>query len=201
MNGLAETLGKENSGYSWKFEKVFLILQPIRIIMSNSRTTHTEDGAVIASEPVASYPMTSYADAMAMIHTMHLSRADKERVGRRLVLETTESNLSKAFDSLEHFMVLEAGWAGEGSLPVSRSAINNLRKVLLLSDDDDWKYWMISPESNGAISLQSKLRRSSISVGSEEYSYYTKVDGQRKGKSHVSFDANNFLSVMREIVK
>lgn len=160
-----------------------------------------DNGTTIVSEPALAYPTTSYHDAMAIIHTMHLTRADKERVGRRLVLETTEKNLSKAFDRLEHFLTLGAGWAGEGSLPVSRSAINNLRNVLLISDDKDWEYWMISPESNGAICLQSRIRRSSISVGSEEFSYYTKVDGQRQGESHIDFSADSFLSIMREIVK
>ncbi len=154
-----------------------------------------------AAEPVVAYPVTSYADAMAMIHTMHLTREDKERVGRRLVQETTEKNLSKAFDRLEQMSTLVAGWAGEGTLPVSRIAINNLKKVLLISSDEDWEYWMISPEGNGAIGLQSKMRRSSISVGSDEFSYYTKVDEKRMGESHVAFDADRFLSIMREIVK
>ena len=158
-----------------------------------------DKGVMKASEPAVTYPMTSYADAMAMIHTMHLSREDKERVGRRLVLETTEESLSKAFDRLEQMSMLGAGWAGEGTLPVSRQAINNLKNVLLISNDEDWENWMISPESNGAICLQSKVRRSSISVGSEEFSYYTKINGQRKGESHVCFDADRFLSIMREI--
>lgn len=169
--------------------------------MSETINPHIEDKPMVASESAVAYPMTSYADAMEMIHTMHLSRADKERVGRRLVLETTQQHLSKAFDSLEHFLSLKAGWAGEGSLPVSRSAINNLKHVLLISDDDDWEHWMISPESSGAICLQSKIRRSSISVGWDEFSYYTKVDGHRQGESHILFNADRFLSIMREIVK
>ena len=87
-----------------------------------------------ASEPVAAYPMTSYMDAMAMIHTMHLSREDKERVGRRLVIETTEANLSNAFETLEHLSTLQYGWDGDGALPISRKVLNNLRNVLLISD-------------------------------------------------------------------
>ena len=91
----------------------------------------------IASEPVVARPLTSYNDAMMMIHTMHLSREDKERVGRRLLLETTEENLSKAFDRLDHLSTLVDGWAGDGSMSISRQVINNLKNVLLLSDDKD----------------------------------------------------------------
>ena len=152
------------------------------------------------SEPAASYPMTSYMDAMAMIHTMHLSREDKERVGRRLVIETTEANLSNAFETLEHLSTLQYGWDGDGALPISRKVFNNLRNVLLISDAD-WSKWMISPDGNATIMLQSSKRRASISVGAEEFSYYLKVDGKREGESHVDFNAMKFLSIMRELNK
>ena len=154
-----------------------------------------------ASEPVAAYPMTSYMDAMAMIHTMHLSREDKERVGRRLVIETTEANLSNAFETLEHLSTLQYGWDGEGALPISKKVLNNLRSVLLISDDADWAEWMISPDGNATIMLQSSKRRASISVGADEFSYYLKVDGKREGENHVDFSAPKFLSIMRELNK
>lgn len=169
--------------------------------MNNDNYTSTDETPVMASEPALANCSTSYTDAMMMIHTMHLSKEDKERVARRLLLETTEKNLSNAFDRLEHFSILEPGWGGEGSFPVSRRVIRNLKNVLLISDDVDWENWMLSPEPTGAVSLQSKKRRSSISVGDEEFSYYTKLDGQRQGKSHIAFTPAILLSVMREIEK
>ena len=147
------------------------------------------------------YRTTSYMDAMAMIHTMHLTREDKERVGRRLVVETTEANLSKAFETLEHLSTLQSGWDGYGALPISKKVINNLRSVLLISDDADWENWMISPDGNATLMLQSGKRRASISVGADEFSYYLKVNGRREGESHVDFSAPKFLSVMRELNK
>ena len=160
-----------------------------------------DDVTMKVSEPAVAYPMTSYVDAMAMIHTMHLSREDKERVGRRLVIETTEANLSNAFETLEHLSTLQYGWDGDGALPISRKVLNNLRNVLLISDDADWSKWMISPDGNATIMLQSSKRRASISVGAEEFSYYLKVDGKREGESHVDFSAPKFLSIMRELNK
>ena len=168
--------------------------------MSENRTPEIEDySSMVVSEPTVAYRTTSYTDAMMVIHTMHLSREDKERVGRRLVLETTEEHLSNAFDRLEHLSMLRAGWGGEGYMPVSRQVINNLRNVLLISDDRDWESWMISPEPNGAVGMQSKKSRSSISIGAEEFSFYTRINGQRQGKSHVAFTPGTMLSVMREI--
>jgi hypothetical protein len=157
--------------------------------------------STMASEPAVAYRTTSYMDAMAMIHTMHLTREDKERVGRRLVVETTEANLSKAFDTLEHLSTLQLGWDGCNALPISKKVINNLRSVLLISDNDDWKNWMISPDGNATIMLQSATRRASISVGAEEFSYYLKTDGIRKGESHVDFSASKLLFIMRELNK
>ena len=155
----------------------------------------------MAAEPAMAYRTTSYMDAMEMIHTMHLTREDKERVGRRLVVETTEANLSKAFDTLEHLSTLQFGWDGYNALPISRKVINNLRSVLLISDNSDWRNWMISPDGNATIMLQSSMRRASISVGADEFSYYLKVDGKREGESHVDFSAPKFLSIMRELNK
>ena len=128
--------------------------------MEDNKTT-------MAAEPALAYRTTSYMEAMAMIHTMHLTREDKERVGRRLVVETTETNLSKAFDTLEHLSTLQFGWDGYSALPISRKVINNLRSVLLISDNDDWGNWMISPDGNATLGLQSKPHTTLISVGAD----------------------------------
>ena len=159
--------------------------------MEDNKTT-------VAAEPAVAYRTTSYMDAMEMIHTMHLTREDKERVGRRLVVETTEANLSKAFDTLDHLSTLQFGWDGYNALPISRKVINNLRSVLLISDSDDWKNWMISPDGNATLGLQSKPHTTLISVGADEFSYLANIDGRRYGESHVPFTPEALLSIMRK---
>ena len=94
-----------------------------------------------ASEPTVAYGTNSYADVMYMLHTMPISPEVKERVARRLTLEVTGKNLSKAFARLDHLATLEKDWNGEGALPISRAVINNLKSVLAISDDEDWEYW------------------------------------------------------------
>ena len=108
-------------------------------------------------------------------------------------------NLSRIFDRLNHLRTLQADWDGRGALPISRKVINNVRQVLAISDDADWKDWMLSPNVNATIMLQSKKRRASISLGGEEYSYYARIDGKDIGENHIDFNPAGFLSLMQNL--
>lgn len=153
-----------------------------------------------ASEPTAAYGTNSYADVMYMLHTMSISPEVKERVARRLTLEVTGKNLSKAFARLDHLATLEKDWDGEGALPISKTVINNLKRVLTISDDEDWKYWLISPAPNGSLGLQSKRHTASISIGDEVFSYYSETDNGEDWGDQNDFFPSVFLEVMRRIV-
>ena len=167
--------------------------------MSEKKYPEIEDKSMVAAEPAVAYPMTSYADAMAMIHTMHLSRADKEKVARRLTIEVSEPFIADAFERIDHLATLQKDWDGEGALPVSPRVLNNLRQVLMISDNTDWKHWAISPDSNATVGLQSSATRACISLGAREFSYFARINGRRLGDSHVDFTPEAFLRLMREI--
>lgn len=152
-----------------------------------------------ASEPAVAYGSNSYADVMFFLHTMRISPDVKERVGRRLVLEVTSKNLAKAYARLDHLATLEKDWDGEGALPISRKVLNNVKSVLLISDDEDWKDWMIGPDSNATLGLQSKATDACISIGSEEFSYYAEINGKEYHGNHVLFTPSAFLETMREL--
>lgn len=159
-------------------------------------TAHTD----MASEPVTTRPLTSYADVMAYLHSIRISQKVKESVGRRLVTEATEPHLAEAFARLDHLSQLEDDWDGYGGRKVSYHVLQNLRNVLLISDDEDWKYWMISPDSNGCLGLQSKRHTASISIGDEKYSYYSENGAKEDWADNVNFTPSSFLRVMRRIV-
>lgn len=159
-----------------------------------------DKGIMKVSEPVLARPLTSYADVMTYLHTIHLSPEDKRRVASRLTLEVTGKNLSRTFERLDHLSSLPAGWDGYDALPLSRKVVQNLKEVLLISDDDDWKYWMISPAPNGSLSLQSKRHVASISVGDREFSYYSSTNDGEKGESHLNFTPVALLEIMQRIV-
>lgn len=158
-----------------------------------------QDNANMAQEPMAAYGTNTYASVMYLLHTMSMSPEVKERVGRRLVKEVSEPALAKAFARLEELSKLEDGWAGDGSFAVSRKVLNNLRSVLLISENDDWTEWLIGPDVNATIGLQSMKNRAMISLGAEEYSYYVRKGGKRMGGSHIKFEPESFLDLMQKI--
>lgn len=160
----------------------------------DNNTTHKVE------EPALARPMTSYADVMGYLHSIRITPEVKESVGRRLVLEATEPCLANAFARLDHLSQLKENWDGYGAEKISYNVLENLRSVLLISDNDDWKAWVISPAPNGTLALQSKLHTASISVGDKEFSYYSMSNGGEDWEDCVMFTPSSFLNVMRRIV-
>jgi len=159
-----------------------------------------DNTSVIVQEPMMTRPMTSYADVMTYLHSLHISREELGKVGKRLVVECSSVNLSKAFSRLDHLSMLQDNWDGRGAFRITPLVIRNVKSVLSVSDDDDWKGWMISPNPNGTITLQSRKERASISIGEHEFSYFSKpMLGQRRGESHIDFSPSLLLQTMREI--
>ena len=158
------------------------------------------DDIIKVGEPAAAYGTNSYADVMMMLYTMPISREVKRHVALRLVEETaSDSHIAKTFDRLDYLATLRRNWDGEDALPVSRQVINNLKRVLLISDNDDWKDWMIGPDTNATLGLQSANTDACISIGTEEFSYYADINGKEYHASHVKFTPKSFLDVMRTI--
>lgn len=108
-------------------------------------------------------------------------------------------NLKKAYDRINHLSKLEYNWDGRGALPISDSVLLNIKKVLKLSYDCDWENWLIGPDVNATIRLQSKKNKASISLGATEYSYFARLNGQRLGESHIEFKPEFFVSLMRKL--
>ena len=152
-----------------------------------------------ASEPAAAYGTNSYVDVMNFLHSMPISRSVKRQVAIRLVKEVSEPALADAFDKLDELSRLPEDWDGEGALPISPRIIQNMKEVLLLSDNEDWENWMIGPETNACIGLQSKQSKACVSLGAKEFSYYVRKNGERVAASHVDFNPSLFLDTLRAI--
>lgn len=150
-----------------------------------------------ASEPTLAYRETTYSDVMDYIHSIHISRQDKEKVAQRLSFEVSQPALADAYERIDHLGSLQKNWDGRGASPISLKVLRNIKKVLMLSQNSDWVHWMITPDVNSTMCLQSDKTGASISLGAYEYSYFARIDGVRYGESHVDFDPMSFLNLMR----
>lgn len=155
--------------------------------------------AGVVNEPIAAAETLSYTEVMNYLHSLHLPHEEKERVAKRLTLEVSQPALAGAYYRLDHLSLLKKNWDGRGALPISQRVIRNLRQVLMISDNTDWENWMISPDVNATLSLFAPKTKASISLGSREFSYYVRKDGERLGESHVIFEPEAFLNVMHQL--
>ena len=155
-----------------------------------------DNNMTFASEPIVAHPMTSYNDVMSYLHSIRISRVDKERVAKRLTVEVTQPALADAYDRIDHLAKLQKGWDGEGALPISPKVIRNIKSALMISDNAIWQNWTISPDSNATLGLQSKKQKALISIGALEFSYFAMIEGKKYGESHVPFTPAALLDVM-----
>lgn len=127
--------------------------------------------------------------------------AFKTSVAQSFLVEISEPYLSKAFARIDELSQLKEDWDGRGALPISKDVLRNIKNVLSISEGADWQNWLIAPDVNATICLQSKKNRASISLGNNEFSYYALICGKRLGQSHLNFTAESFLSLMRSLDK
>ena len=153
----------------------------------------------IVNEPATIYGNTSYMDVMNYLHSVSLSANVKRKVVHRLNQELTEPALAAAYEKVDTLSILCDGWAGDGSSAISSQVIRNLKQVLLISENADWEEWYFAPDVNGTIGLQSKTHRALISLGENEFSYYSVIAGETVSGNHLPFSPESFLETMHRI--
>lgn len=121
------------------------------------------------------------------------------KVAQRLTVEVTQPALAEAYDRIDHLSTLAKDWDGHGALPISFRVLKNIKSVLMISQNSDWEHWMIAPDTNATIDLESEKTGAVISLGAYEYSYFAKVNGERLGESHIDFKPEAFLELMRKL--
>ena len=138
-------------------------------------------------------------DVMNYIHSMPISANVKRKVAHRLNQELTEPALAAAYEKIEELGYLRDGWAGEGSFAISPQVICNLKRVLLISENADWEEWQFAPDVNATVGLQSKTHRALISLGENEFSYYSVIAGETVSGNHLPFSPESILETMHRI--
>ena len=113
--------------------------------------------------------------------------------------KSEHANTQRILDRLNELSLLKTNWDGYGAMPISKKIIKTVKNLLPMSEDKDWQNWLVSPNVNATLTFQSEKNRASISLGEKEYSYYAVLNGKRLGESHIDFDAQKFLSLMRKL--
>ena len=113
--------------------------------------------------------------------------------------KSEHANTQRILDRLNELSLLKTNWDGYGAMPIFKKIIKTVKNLLPMSEDKDWQNWLVSPNVNATLTFQSEKNRASISLGEKEYSYYAVLNGKRLGESHIDFDAQKFLSLMRKL--
>lgn len=95
---------------------------------------------------------------------------------------------------------LEYGWDGIKAEKIEPHVIANLEAVLQNDGSEEiWSKWVLYPDSNGTITLMSRDKNASISVGRDEYSFVSMREGHEASANHVPFVADRFVEDIKRI--
>lgn len=145
------------------------------------------------------YGTNTYADVMAYLHSISITPETMLSLSKQLKFEAQNQHISKVLRRLDQIAALEYDWDGYGGMPVAKEVIANMHSILKSSKDKDWSDWVISPETNGTLCMTTKSQTASVSLGINEFSYYSfSVLGELSG-THIPFTPDAFVKVMRQI--
>ena len=95
--------------------------------------------------------------------------------------------------------VLTKGWDGASAMPIEKKAVQNMQRLIKAGTSEDFKDWVLFPDDNGTLLMQSKDGMASISIGNSSFSFvYTKGDKVNAGEN-IRFSALKVLKTLRDI--
>ena len=94
---------------------------------------------------------------------------------------------------------LQAGWDGAGARPMHKKVVQNVQRVIKAGISSDFQNWVLFPDDNGTLLMQSKDGMASISIGNNSYSFVCTQDGKIKAGESVKFSPMAVLNTIRTI--
>lgn len=94
---------------------------------------------------------------------------------------------------------LKPSWDGAGAAPMEKKVVENMKQLIKAGISSDFKNWVLFPDDNGTMLLQTREGNASISVGSNTYSF-VQIDGNdiRTGEK-LRFSTSSLLKTIRAI--
>ena len=95
---------------------------------------------------------------------------------------------------------LTAGWDGSHALPMEKKALQNIQRLIKAGESADFQQWVLFPDDNGTILMQSKDGKASISIGNNSYSFVCTKNGKVNAGQNVRFSAASALKTLRDLI-
>lgn len=104
----------------------------------------------------------------------------------------------KLEERLRHLSELPDGWDDESAPAIFPESVENVRAAA--REDGRWTLrWAVFPDVNGTLTLCSKTKKSCVSVGVREFSYYGSRGGETASGGNVPFDVAKLAKVLNDL--
>ncbi len=117
------------------------------------------------------------------------ANTDKALTGNALRLWNRTTVLSRLYK----------GWDGAEANPIETKVIVNMQNVLKKGHDNDFADWVLFPDDNGTLLLQSQSKNASISLGNNLFSYVCQKGNDIIAGENVRFSVSSFLNALKSI--
>ena len=94
---------------------------------------------------------------------------------------------------------LYKGWDGADASPIENKTIANMQNVLKKCSETDFSGWVLFPDDNGTLLLQSQDKNASISLGNNLFSFVCQKGNDIISGENVRFSVTSFLNVIKSI--
>ena len=94
---------------------------------------------------------------------------------------------------------LAKGWDGASAMPIEKKTVQNMQRLIKAGVSEDFSGWVLFPDDNGTLLMQSKDGMASISIGNSSYSFVYTKDGKVNAGENIRFSAIKVLKTLRDI--
>lgn len=96
---------------------------------------------------------------------------------------------------------LTKGWDGASAMPVEKKVVQNMQRLIRTGESSDFSGWVLFPDDNGTLLMQSKDGMASISIGKSSFSFVYTKNGKVNAGENIRFSAIKALKTLRDIAQ
>lgn len=112
---------------------------------------------------------------------------------------TLNGDALRLWKRTEELATLPPGWDGAEAMPMQKKAVKNVQRLIKAGISSDFKDWVLFPDDNGTLLMQSKDGNASISIGNNSYSYVCVKEGAVKASESTKFTPTSVLKTIRTV--